>query len=272
MKFRNFALLLVAVPIVGVMLLSLNVGGRGGRGDIQENLDTDISTEFNTHGIVDNANSNSALLLSVMPAGYSDSFKEAIRPLIADVWALSDLPDERLENYALWLEQIEGPSDYRLRQEAEQGSPRAIALLFYYFWGEANYELTVYYGRSLLPLLPLTARQFVANRMYEALAGLYQFDEATAYLCYVNVAPGRDATGSIDIDFWAEQAANDVTARHPDVDLQMFDLNSVANECRQLAASIYDETMATVGGNPYDFFWAITAESAPDVMSDNNPG
>ena len=272
MRRRSCLLLLMISAIAGVIACSYLYLGEGG-GDSQDTVAVD-------HEYADDNSTteNTATLKPVPPAAVNETdvstrFSEHIKFMKDGLRNTgANLSDERFESYRLWLDQIEDIDDHNLRQQAEQGSPRALALLFYYYSNEGNRELAEYYGKRLLPLLPLTERGLVAMRVYEALAAEHRFDEAAAYVCYANMISGRDALGAIGNDFWAEQAANTVAVNYPDVEPQVFDLDSVANECHQLASSIDDETMATVGRQPFDLFWAITAEFAADVIDGDSAG
>lgn len=176
-----------------------------------------------------------------------------------------ELPDERRSEHLAWLDGITAIDDRQLIDAAEQGSPRAISLLFAYHDRAGNAEAAEYYGKRLLPLMPADVRGPVALRTTHALAANQRYDEAAVYLLYANVL-GINQTfvnpvGDDDIEYWAVDAIESLAANYPDVDTEIFSVSNIVEEWRALDAQLNAEHEALFGDNPLDLVEVITSAS-----------
>ncbi|MBQ1784489.1 MAG: hypothetical protein II007_12635 [Gammaproteobacteria bacterium] len=176
-----------------------------------------------------------------------------------------ELSAERMSAHLAWLNGIMAIDDQQLLDAAEQGSPRAISLLFDYHDRAGNAEPTEYYGKRLLPLMPSNARLSLALRIQNALAASQRYDEAAVYLLYANMT-GMSATSMSpvsddDVEYWATDSIEALAAGYPDAGIEMFSVSNVIEEWRALDAQIRAESEALFGDSPPDFSEVITAAS-----------
>lgn len=176
-----------------------------------------------------------------------------------------DLSAERRSAHLAWLNGITAIDDQQLLDAAEQGSPRAISLLFDYHDRAGNAELTEYYGKRLLPLMPDNARYSLAMRVQNGLAASKRYDEAAVYLLYANLngmsATSMSPISDDDVEYWATDAIESLAASYPDADIEVFSVSNVIDEWRALDAQIRAESEALFGDSPPDFSEVITAAS-----------
>lgn len=176
-----------------------------------------------------------------------------------------ELSAERRSAHLAWLKGITAIDDQQLLDAAEQGSPRAISLLFDYHDRAGSAELSEYYGKRLLPLMPASARYSLAMRVQNGLAASQRYDEAAVYLLYANLS-GMSATSMSpisddDVEYWATDSIESLAASYPDADIEVFSVSNVIDEWRALDAQIRAESEALFGDSPPDFSEVITAAS-----------